>query len=199
MGSGTICFLAGPGEPESAEFSLISAILLSAVGACCYRREIRWCFDFIGEWKRSRLWTTCPLPSFFGVWHVLFLANEVYSACLYFDFLLILLLGDQRACLWLIVLLMVLTSSHCALVIVSRGGLWFSRIMIFSSIGCTSICCPRWVIEYKDGRSPHSRGSSHECWGGIVAYQLLQGDAVLGWRSLNQKRNRTGQKYFSRS
>ncbi len=54
-----------------------------------------------------------------GTW--LFLANEVYSACLYFDFFLISLLGDQRACLWLIVLLMVLTSSHCALV--SRGGL----------------------------------------------------------------------------
>ena len=32
MGSGTICFLAGSGEPESAKFSLISAILLSAVG-----------------------------------------------------------------------------------------------------------------------------------------------------------------------
>jgi hypothetical protein len=60
-----------------------------------------------------------------GTW--LFLANEVYSACLYF-WLPSSLLGDQRARLWPIVLLVVLTSFHCALV--SRGGLWFSLLWI---------------------------------------------------------------------
>ena len=32
MGSETICFLAGPGEIESAKFALISAMFFSAVG-----------------------------------------------------------------------------------------------------------------------------------------------------------------------